>query len=321
MFGLFVGISVFLGVFLGILTVNLVLTDLFKQDRSEQLKSLEVELRLQMREHARKVSQQQDLNSIEFADPNRQFSLLDWFRNFRKSIDQAGLKTDPQLLGFFGLAGGALVGVLLYFTTNSLVLAIAAMAMGAALPILYILQKRNQRMNLLTEQLPDALELMARVLRAGQTITQAMNGVADEFPEPIGTEFGFCFEQQNLGLALEVAMKNMVERTGVIEIKILVMGISIQRQAGGNLAELLDKLSKVMRERQTLKGTVQSLTAEGRMQAAFLIGLPFLAWIAMFFLNRTYAMKLLDHPPLIFSTLGLMAIGVLWIRKIINFDY
>lgn len=321
MFGPLLAIAVFLGVFLGILSINFLITDLFKEDRSEQLKKMEADLRLQMREHARKVTAQQDIGDIDVGGQGGHFSILELIKQFKRSVDQAGLKVDPQIIGFIGLTGGSVVGVALYFTTGSILFAILAILAGVAFPILFIMFKRSQRLDQLGEQLPEALELMARTLRAGQTVPQAMNGVADEFPEPIGTEFGFCYEQQNLGLSLDTALHNLVERTGLIEIKVLVLSISVQRQAGGNLAELLGKLSDVMRQRQTLKGSVKALTAEGRMQAWVLFLLPFAAWVALFFINRPYAMKLLDHPNLIYATLGLMTVGLLWIRKIVNFDY
>lgn len=321
MLGIIIASLIFLTVFLGIFAVNLILTDIFKQDRNEQLKELEAELRQQMRKHARDAINQNDLSGLSGAAHQKPLSIVELLKRFRATINQAGLKTDPQLIGFLGLTGGAVVGVILYFVTSSILFAIVAMALGAILPVLYILKKRRERMNALAEQLPDALELMSRVMRAGQTITQAMNGVSDEFKDPVGTEFGFCYEQQNLGLSLEVALRNLVERTGLIEIKILVLGILIQQQAGGNLAELLDQLANVMRQRNTLRGSVRALTAEGRMQAAFLVALPFCAWIGLFLLNRGYAMKLLEHPTLIYSTLGLMVVGMVWIRKIVNFDF
>lgn len=319
---LVLGVAVFLGVFLAILFVNLILTDLFKEDREAQLRDMEIELRQRMREHARRSAQQDELGDVNMgSDRPGHFSIVDAFKSFQKLVQQAGLKADPQVLGFIGLVGGAIAGLAAYFVTGNPLVAGALMFLGAAMPVVYILHKRKQRMDQLAEQLPEALELMARVLRAGQTITQAMNGVADEFTDPIGTEFGFCYEQQNLGLPLETAMQNMVDRTGMIEIKILVMGVSIQRQAGGNLAELLNKLSDVMRERHKLRGTVKALTAEGRMQAIVLGALPFCTWVAMYVMNRPYAMKLIDHPPLIYGSLFLMAIGLVWIRKIVNFDF
>jgi tight adherence protein B len=316
--------SVFLAVFLGIFTVNLVLTDIFKEDRSEQLKQMEAELRVQMRQNARSQVQRDDLQAIHVAatsEARQHFSIIDLIKQFKRLTNQAGLETDPQKIAFNGLVTGALAGTGVYFLTNSLLLCIAVMILGAIFPVLFILHKRKKRLDRLGEQLPDALELMSRVLRAGQTVTQAMNAVADEFEQPIGTEFGFCYEQQNLGLSLEAAMYNLVERTGLMEIKILVMGMLIQQQAGGNLAELLDKLSNVMRQRHELKGTVKALTAEGRLQASFLVLLPFLAWVAMYFVNRQYALKLLEHPTLIYSTIGLMVVGMIWIRRIVNFDY
>ncbi|MGI9515595.1 MAG: type II secretion system F family protein [Pirellulaceae bacterium] len=323
MTGILISVSIFLAVFLGIFAINLVLTDIFKQERSEQLKAMEAELRTQMRQHARSTAQQDDMviASMEVSSTHHAFSVMDMIKKFRRLVGQAGLNSDPQKIGFFGMAAGAAAGVGLYFLTNSVLVALAVMALGTICPVFYILFKRKKRLEELGDQLPEVLDLMARVMRAGQTVPQALNAVADEFKDPIGTEFGFCYEQQNLGLSLELAMRNLVERTGLMEIKILVMAMLIQRQAGGNLAELLDKLADVMRQRQELKGTVRALTAEGRLQASFLVFLPFFAWIAMFFLNREYAVKLLQHPTLIYSTLGLMFVGMVWIRKIVNFDY
>jgi tight adherence protein B len=162
---------------------------------------------------------------------------------------------------------------------------------------------------------------MSRVLRAGQTAPQALNAVADEFRDPVGTEFGLCYEQQNLGLSLDIALKQMAERTGLMELKIMVMAMLVQRQTGGNLAELLDKLSRVMRQRVEMKGMINAMTAEGRMQAVLLLIIPFVTWFVLYLLNPTYALKLFDHVTLIVATATLMIIGALWIRKIVNFDY
>lgn len=322
MAGILISALVFLAVFLGIFTINLVLTDFFKEDRSQHIKELEESLREKMRQHAKAISEKQpELQNIYVVSRPDAFSIVDLVKRFRAAVGQAGLKVDPQLIGFFGMAAGATIGVAVYMLTSSLLLALASIFVGCVFPIFYILHKRKKRLNELSEQLPDALDLMARVLRAGQTVTQAMNAVADEFTDPIGTEFGFCYEQQNLGLSLEVAMRNLVERTGLMEIKILVMGMVIQRQSGGNLAELLDKLSDVMRQRQELRGLVAGFTAEGRLQAGFLFALPFFTWGLMLVVNHEYAIKLLDHPPLIYSTIGCMVLGMAWIHKIINFDY
>ena len=322
MTGIILSVLVFCAVFLGIFAVNLILTDIFKEERSQQLRSVEQDLRRRMREHAKSSSSQGDLQSLAVtSDSDRTFSIIELIKKFKQVTVQAGLQVDTQKLWLGSLVTGAVLGVLLFLATGNVWVSILTMLMGGFAPLVYIHFKRKQRMNQLNEQLPEALDLMSRVLRAGQTVPQALNAVGDEFSDPVGTEFSFCYEQQNLGLSEKLAMQNLVQRTGLMEIKILVMGMLIQRQSGGNLAELLDKLAKVMRQRNELKGMVKGLTAEGRMQAAVLLGLPFLIFFLIAMMNPSYAFKLFDRPVLIYVTISAMTIGAVWIRKIVNFDY
>jgi tight adherence protein B len=162
---------------------------------------------------------------------------------------------------------------------------------------------------------------MARVVRAGQTLAQALLAVADEFPQPISGEFAYCYEQQNLGLPPEVAFRDLNRRTGVIELKIFVLAVLVQQQTGGNLAELLLKLSAVVRDRYQIRGTIRTLTAEGRMQGLVLAALPPVMLLLMLVLNAKYVGVLFDHPNILFGTFGVEFIGALWIRKIVNFDF
>jgi tight adherence protein B len=155
-------------------------------------------------------------------------------------------------------------------------------------PVVVIRLVRNHRRNKLKKQLPEAFEMMARVLRAGQTISQAMRGVAEQFPSPIAEEFSLCWEQQNLGLSPEASFRELGRRTGLLEIKIFVVALSIHRQTGGNLSALLMKLSHVIRERMKLEDKVGALTAEGQMQAYVLLGLPFLVSALVYFIHPTY---------------------------------
>jgi tight adherence protein B len=187
--------------------------------------------------------------------------------------------------------------------------------------LLYVQFKRNARLEKLRTQLPDAFDLMGRVIRAGQTMSQSLMAVADEFPQPIAGEFAYCFEQQNLGLDSETAFRDLGRRTGLLEIKIFVLALLVQQQTGGNLAELLDKLSAVIRDRFRIRGQIKSLTAEGRMQGAVLLALPPALFLIMLFLNRNYASVLLEHPSLIVGTLISEVLGALWIRQIVNFDF
>ena len=151
-------------------------------------------------------------------------------------------------------------------------------------------------------------------------MTQAFRSVSDEFPQPISGEFAVCFEQQNLGIPPDTALRDLAQRTGLLELKILVVGVIVQEQTGGNLADMLDKLSTVIRERYQMRGLIKTLTAEGRMQAALLLGLPPALFLMMLFMNRPYALELFDHPILILITVISEAIGGLWIRSIVNFE-
>ena len=130
-----------------------------------------------------------------------------------------------------------------------------------------------------------------------------------------------CFEQQNLGLSPELALRDMARRTGLLEIKIFVLAILVQQQTGGNLAELLDRLAALIRDRFRIRGKIKTLTAEGRMQAAVLLGLPPALFLVVLFLNRGYAQILLDHPSLLVGMFISELIGWLWIRRIIHFDF
>jgi tight adherence protein B len=150
---------------------------------------------------------------------------------------------------------------------------------------------------------------------------QAMQGVATEFSAPIAEEFAYCSEQQNLGLSPEISLRDLARRTGLVETNIFVVAVLVQRQVGGNLAEILEKLATVVRERYKMRGTIKGLTAEGRMQAGVLMALPPFLFTMMLVVNYDYAHSLIEHPILIWGMLGFMALGGLWIRKIVNFDF
>jgi tight adherence protein B len=171
------------------------------------------------------------------------------------------------------------------------------------------------------DQLPEAFDLMARIIRAGQTMAQSIQAVADEFDAPLAAEFAYCYEQQNLGLSPEASLRDLARRTGLLEIKIFVLALLVQQQAGGNLAELLDKLSTVIRERSRIRGKIRVLTAEGRFQAIVLLGLPPAMLLVLMFFNPEYGMVLFKHPSLLVGTFISEALGYLWIRRIVNFDF
>ncbi|MDG2471019.1 MAG: type II secretion system F family protein [Pirellulaceae bacterium] len=317
-----ISVFVFATVFLLIFALNLAVTDVFREDQKERVAEEKAILQQKRREKIRSAVKESDLIGAAEAGTSRNpISIVDTIKWLKQICKQAGDNVDPKKILMVCLVFGMVSAFGIYFYSASFLLPSLAILVAIFLPIPIVFALRQKRLDTLSRQLPEVLELMSRVLRSGQTITQAMTAISDEFEEPIGPEFGLCYEQQNLGLSLEVALENLTQRTGLAEMKIFVMGLMIQRQSGGNLAELLEKLSGVMRERQDLKSKVQGFTAEGRLQAGFLVALPFFTYLLMYATNPDYAKKLLEHWDLVFATLGCMGMGLLWIRKIINFDY
>jgi tight adherence protein B len=296
-------------------------SDLFLRDRSKVSRRVDDEFRKRQRERAQKSLLFKELGQVgAFADADDETKPSIRAR-FEAMVEQSGLEVTSQKLLVIAAISGLTLGALGGLLRQSLVIAAVGALIGAGVPLLYVQMKRKARLEKLLSQLPDSFDLMGRVIRAGQTMSQALQAVSDEFPQPIAGEFNYCYEQQNLGLPTEAAMRDLARRTGLVEIKIFVMALLVQQQTGGNLAELMDKLSHIIRERYKIRGQVKSLTAEGRMQAAVLLGLPPALFVVMLVMNRSYASVLFEHPSLIWGTLGCEAFGALWIRKIVNFDF
>jgi tight adherence protein B len=200
-------------------------------------------------------------------------------------------------------------------------LALASGAAAGALPLAYLRARYRWRQDKLGRQLPEAFELMARVVRAGQTIAGAFQIVAQDLRPPIAEEFAHCYQQQILGRPQELALRDLARRTGVMELQMFVVALLVQRRSGGNLVELLHNLSGVVRSRIRLKGKVRALTGEGRLQALVLSMLPIAVFVALVFLNRPYAQILLDQPTVLGAVLACQGAGILWIHCIVNADY
>lgn len=196
--------------------------------------------------------------------------------------------------------------------------AVAGLVVGAALPAAFAHLRRKRRRDRLVAQLPAAFELMGRVIRAGQSVPQAFQAVGEAFEDPLAGEFTRCQQQQNLGLPPEVVLQEMARRWPVLELRIFVMAVVIQRQTGGPLSEVLDRLAVLLRGRLRLRQQFRTLTAEGRLQGITLAVLPFVVFAAMYSINRSYAAVLLDHTGLLWGMAALMVIGLLWIRRIVH---
>ena len=311
----------FLATILAVGGVYSIVSDLYLRDRSRVSQRVDDEFRKRLRTRAQKSLLFKDLRelSADFATADDERPTVR--RRFAAMVEQSGLELSPNRLLAIAAGSGLILGALGAVIRRDPLVTVVAALIGAVVPVAYVNIKRNQRQEKLLSQLPDAFDLMSRVIRAGQTMAQALLAVSDEFASPIAGEFAYCYEQQNLGLSSETAMRELARRGGLVELKIFVLAMLVQQQTGGNLAEMLDKLSSIIRERYRMRGKVKAMTAEGRMQAMVLLGLPPGVFLMMLFMNRAYGEILLENPSLIWAMVISESIGAVWIRKIVNFDF
>jgi tight adherence protein B len=234
-------------------------------------------------------------------------------------LNRSGLAWSPTIL-FASMAGLAAAAALPAGWFAGRIAASIAAILAALVPLVYVQWKSKARQDSYLKQLPNAFDLMARVIRAGQSVPQALQAVADAFEGPLASGFQACLQKQNLGMRPEAAFQTMADASGIVEMRIFAMAMVIQRQTGGNLSEVLERLSGLVRARLKLRQQIRTLTAEGRLQGATLVVLPFLVFVVLLFVNRAYVEVLFQHRSLLLGTLVSMGIGVLWIRKIVNID-
>jgi tight adherence protein B len=191
----------------------------------------------------------------------------------------------------------------------------------AVLPILWLLIKRKRRLKAFAAQLPQALELIARALRAGHSLAAGFSLVAQEMSDPIGGEFSRTFEEQNLGKPLEEALEDLTKRIPNLDLKFFATAIILQRQTGGDLAEILDKIGHLIRERFQIWGQVQALTGEGRLSGIVLLALPPALFAVVYRMNPDYLMLLFTDElgkKMLVGGIVSQLFGALMIRKIVN---
>ena len=241
--------------------------------------------------------------------------------SLQKLITQADANITPStflgisvILAFLGFTASWLAGVKIYLAPLLGVLL-------AMVPFAWLLHKRSSRLKTFAAQLPEALELVARALRAGHSLAAGLHVVAEEMPKPIADEFNRVYEEQNLGIPIEEALKSMCDRVPNLDLRFFVTSVCIQRMTGGDLAEILDKIGYVIRERFRILGQVKALTAEGRLSGVILMALPFVLFLIMLHIKYDYVEKLWTHPlgvKMAVSALVMQLVGALVIRKIVN---
>ena len=234
-------------------------------------------------------------------------------------VTQSGLPiTARQLVG--GAAAAAVLLAAAGFWVFGRGGAGIAAAGGAVAPFMVVNAVRAKRRERLIVQLSAGFDQMSRVLRAGQSVSEALRAVVETSGDPLAGEFAGCLHEIELGIRPEEAFARLGKGACVLELRLFVVAMNIQRQTGGNLAEVLDRLATMTRNRVRLRQKINALTAEGRLQSLTLVVLPPLTFAVMYLLNRQYAQQLLDRGQLLAATAGLMLVGVLWTRKIINFE-
>ena len=240
---------------------------------------------------------------------------------FKKIIDQAASEVTVMRLLLFSLTAGVLAFLAVSMVSTSLLLAFFFGILATALPTLHILAKRRKRLNKFLSLLPDALDLMSRGLSAGHAFTEALQMVATEMPEPIASEFRKTYEEQNLGLSLKLALENLVERVPLLDLRMCVTAVLIQRETGGNLSELLEKVAHTIRERFRIMEDLKTLTLSSRWSAWLLCGLPIFLAVYVSLMNPGY-MDVMWRDPRGHWLLALAAImqvlGMLMVQKIMK---
>jgi tight adherence protein B len=252
---------------------------------------------------------------------NRLLVRLEIGGRLRRLLLQADLTWSAGRLLFASLAIWAAAAYLIDLRTGLFAVSLIVGSVPAAVPFAYVLQKRSKRFHKFEEGLPAAIDLMVSGLRGGHSIISAIGVVAREAPDPVGREFRICFDEQNYGLELRAALENLATRVSIQDLRIIMTAILIQKETGGNLAEVLEKCSHVIRERFRLKREIRSRTAQGRLTGWVLSILPFGLGFLLYLLNPDVVSLLWRRPAgvkMLYAACTMMLVGGLIIRKIVR---
>lgn len=258
---------------------------------------------------------------------NRMGEGTDLFESISRNLARADLKFRPaEYIAF--IVGSSLLGAVIGFVVarGNILFAVLAAIFGAFVPHLYVMAAQRRRLRQFDDQLGDMLNLMVNGLRAGYSTLQAMEAVSRELPSPISDEFRRVVQEMQLGISMEEALNHLLRRINSEDLDLVITAINVQREVGGNLAEILDVISYTIRERVRLKGQIAALTAQGRATAWVIAALPIVLIILLFVLNPDYVMVLFDPEtrgcgiPLMILA-GLMVIsGFFAVQKIVDID-
>jgi tight adherence protein B len=315
-------ISTIIFLFFLLLTYALFLMASRKSDaRHERLQQRVAEALSEMenaQDEAAQISRKDSIGGS--ATINRLLSGLDFIKKLDQMVRQSDIHiTVSRLLTFCLLAG--IMAALAAFTIFNLVLVVIIFFLAAAVPILHVVLKRKKRLQTFNAQLPDTLDLLSRSLAVGHAFSESMHQVAAEMPDPIAIEFRLTFEEQKLGLGTKVALDRLTERVPLPDLRLCVTAMHIQRETGGNLAEILEKVAQTIRERFKFMEDFRTMTTSSRASGWILCGLPIVIVFVLTLLSPEYMSVLLydqrGHYVITFAIIW-QIIGMLLIRRFLN---
>jgi len=251
---------------------------------------------------------------------NRLLSSLHFAKRLELTIAQSDSQITVGKLLAFCLFAGVMAFFAAYTIFNPLFAAVIG-AVGAILPLVHISYKRNKRLRKFNSQLPDTLDLLSRSLSVGHAFSEALHQVSSEMPDPIASEFRIAFEEQKLGLSTKLALDRLTERVPIDDLRLCVTAMHIQRETGGNLAEILEKVAQTIRDRFKLMEDFRTMTTSSRASAWILCGLPFALVFVLTALNPDYMSKLIYDPRghyVIAAAIIMQLIGMLLIKSILS---
>ena len=251
---------------------------------------------------------------------NRILSSVDFIKRLDEITRQADVQITVSRLLFFCCIAGVLAFFAASTVTNPFV-AVIPTAVATMLPIFYVMLLRRKRLRKINAQLPDTLDLLGRSLAVGHAFSEALNQVANEMPDPIASEFRIVFEEQKLGLSTKSALDRLSERVPLTDLRLCITAMHIQRETGGNLAEILEKVANTIRERFKLMEDFRTLTTSSRGSAWILCALPFAIVFLLTLINPDYMAVLLHDPRghyVLAAAAVLQTLGILTIKKILN---
>jgi tight adherence protein B len=314
-----IGIGVFLFTLILFELGYLVLRNLQHPEKREVLRRLRIFSSAEYEDETIDIIRKKLLSEVPWL--NQVLLSIRWTEKIDRLLVQSGT---AYTLGVFVLlsvllvAGGFVVGS--WVISSRLLLIPVALLLGM-IPFFYIYSKKKKRMEKFQRQLPDALDLVSRALKAGHAFSAGLQMVADELGDPVGTEFEKALYEVNFGVGVSEALRNLSHRVDCPDLKFFIISVILQRETGGNLAEILGNISHLIRERFKLQGRIRVLSAEGRLSAGILIAIPFVIALALYVLNPGYVRTLLTDPigkVLVLFAMIMMIVGIFVMKRMIE---